>query len=100
MHTGPTQGSSTGGMESAGCLTTSGLEKKPMNQLDCTQIPSIRLKPGERCTKTLAASSDMSLVMGVGTLISEQKSRSQLLVFLGSAFLDSLVNREISGAEF
>lgn len=88
-------------MESAGCLTTSGLEKKPMNQtLDYTQIPSIRLKPGERCTKTLAASSDMSLVLGVGTLISEQKSRNQLLVFLGSAFLDSLVNREISGAEF
>lgn len=50
--------------------------------------------------KTLAASSGMSLVLGVGTLISEQKSRNQLLVFLGSAFLDSLVNREISGAEF
>lgn len=86
MHTDPKQGSSAGGMGSAGCLTTSGLEKKPINQtLDYTQILSIRLKTGERCIKN-AAYSGMSLVLDVDFLISEQKSRNQDLVFLGTAF--------------
>lgn len=49
--------------------------------------------------KALAAYNEMSLVLDVDSLTSEQKSRSQYLVFLGTAFLDSLIKREYSGAE-
>lgn len=49
--------------------------------------------------KALAAYKEMSLVLDVDSLTSEQKSRSQYLVFLGTAFLDSLIKRENSGAE-
>lgn len=101
VHTDPMQGSSSGGIESAGCLTASGLEKKSIHQtLDCIRILSIGLKPEERCIKTLAVYSGMSLVLDVDSLVSEQKSRNQHLVFSEIAFLDSLIKKGISGAEF
>lgn len=73
-------------------------QKTPSKALDCIQILVIRLKL-RGSVKTLTTQCDVSIVLDVDSLTSEQKSRSQYVVFLGTAFLDSLVKRENSGAE-
>lgn len=78
------------------CLTVSVPKIPPSKTLDCIQILVIRLKL-RGCVKTLATQRDVSIVLD--SLTSEQKSRSHYVVFLGTAFLDSLIKREHSGAE-